>query len=114
VPSAERLRPVLARLPDLGRNRTAQLGHGNDEGIDVNGLRCMALKFVTLAIPSILIAPRVLSGELEVGRAIQAGGAFTAMLSALTVFIDNFELLMPHLDCARPSSPRRWPIALAR
>jgi len=49
--------------------------------------------FITLAIPSIIIAPRILSGELEVGRAIQAGGAFTAMLSALTVFIDNFETL---------------------
>jgi putative ATP-binding cassette transporter len=49
--------------------------------------------FIALAIPSIIIAPRILSGELEVGRAIQAGGAFTAMLSALTVFIDNFEAL---------------------
>jgi putative ATP-binding cassette transporter len=49
--------------------------------------------FVTLALPSIIIAPRILSGELEVGRAVQAGGAFAAMLSALTVFVDNFENL---------------------
>jgi putative ATP-binding cassette transporter len=33
----------------------------------------------------------VISGELEVGRAIQATGAFAAILSALTVIVDNFE-----------------------
>jgi vitamin B12/bleomycin/antimicrobial peptide transport system ATP-binding/permease protein len=49
--------------------------------------------FLTYALPSVLIAPRIISGELEVGRAIQAGGAFAAMLGALTVFVDNFESL---------------------
>jgi len=49
--------------------------------------------FLTYALPSVIIAPRILSGELEVGRALQAGGAFAAMLGALTVFVDNFETL---------------------
>ncbi|HWA74073.1 MAG TPA: ABC transporter ATP-binding protein/permease [Polyangiaceae bacterium] len=49
--------------------------------------------FLALALPSIVVAPRIISGELEVGRAVQASGAFAAMLSALTVFIDNFEIL---------------------
>ncbi len=49
--------------------------------------------FLTYALPSVIIAPRIISGELEVGRAVQAGGAFAAMLSALTVFVDNFETL---------------------
>jgi putative ATP-binding cassette transporter len=49
--------------------------------------------FVTYALPSVVIAPRIISGELEVGRAVTAGGAFTAMLSALTVFVDRFETL---------------------
>jgi vitamin B12/bleomycin/antimicrobial peptide transport system ATP-binding/permease protein len=49
--------------------------------------------FVTYALPSVVIAPRIISGELEVGRAIQAGGAFAAMLGALTVFVDRFETL---------------------
>ncbi len=49
--------------------------------------------FLTYALPSVIIAPRIISGELEVGRAIQAGGAFAAMLGALTVFVDNFESL---------------------
>jgi vitamin B12/bleomycin/antimicrobial peptide transport system ATP-binding/permease protein len=49
--------------------------------------------FLTYALPSVIIAPRIISGELEVGRAVQAGGAFAAMLSALTVFVDHFETL---------------------
>jgi putative ATP-binding cassette transporter len=49
--------------------------------------------FVTLIFPCIIIAPRVLTGELEVGRVVQAVGAFAAMLSALTVFVENFEAL---------------------
>jgi len=52
-----------------------------------------AYTFVTYALPSVVIAPRIISGELEVGRAVTAGGAFTAMLSALTVFVDKFETL---------------------
>lgn len=47
--------------------------------------------FMTIILPSAIIAGRVLSGELEVGRAIQAAGAFAAILSALTVIVDNFE-----------------------
>jgi putative ATP-binding cassette transporter len=49
--------------------------------------------FVTYILPSIIVAPKILSGELEVGRVVQAAGAFAAMLSSLTIFIDNFELL---------------------
>ncbi|HWP08253.1 MAG TPA: ABC transporter ATP-binding protein/permease [Polyangiaceae bacterium] len=48
---------------------------------------------LTLGLPSVIIAPRVLAGELEVGRVVQAAGAFSAILAALTVFIDNFESL---------------------
>lgn len=47
--------------------------------------------FLTVVLPSAIIADRVLSGELEVGRAVQAAGAFAAILGALTVIIDHFE-----------------------
>ena len=47
--------------------------------------------FMTVVLPSAIIAGRVISGELEVGRAIQAAGAFAAVLAALTVIVDNFE-----------------------
>jgi putative ATP-binding cassette transporter len=47
--------------------------------------------FLTLVLPSAIIASRVMSGELEVGHAVQAGGAFTAILAAMTVVIDHFE-----------------------
>jgi putative ATP-binding cassette transporter len=50
-----------------------------------------AYKFLTIVIPSAMIASRVLSGELEVGRATQAAGAFTAILTALAVLVDKFD-----------------------
>ncbi len=52
-----------------------------------------AYSLFTMALPSIIIAPRVLSGDMEVGRIVEAGGAFTAILSALTIFVDNLESL---------------------
>jgi putative ATP-binding cassette transporter len=52
-----------------------------------------AYTFVTYILPSLIVAPRILTGELEVGRVVQAAGAFASMLGALTIFIDNFELL---------------------
>lgn len=48
---------------------------------------------LTLVLPGVILADGVLSGELEVGRAIQATGAFTAVLSAVGVIVDNFESL---------------------
>jgi putative ATP-binding cassette transporter len=48
---------------------------------------------LTLVLPSVLLANGVLSGQLEVGRAIQAAGAFTAVLGAVGVIVDNFESL---------------------
>ena len=52
-----------------------------------------AYGLLTIVLPSALIASRVLSGELEVGSAIQAAGAFAAVLSAMTVIVENFESL---------------------
>ncbi len=48
---------------------------------------------LTLVLPSAIIAERVLAGELEVGMAVRAAGAFTAVLGAISVIIDNFESL---------------------
>ncbi|MFC5462713.1 ABC transporter ATP-binding protein/permease [Massilia niabensis] len=48
---------------------------------------------LTLVLPFVILANGVLSGELEVGRAIQAAGAFTAVLGAVGVIVDNFESL---------------------
>jgi vitamin B12/bleomycin/antimicrobial peptide transport system ATP-binding/permease protein len=47
----------------------------------------------TLVLPALIIAPRVLSGELEVGQVVQATGAFSAILAALSVLVDNLENL---------------------
>ncbi len=48
---------------------------------------------LTLVLPFVILAQGVLSGELEVGRAVQAAGAFTAVLAAVGVIVDNFESL---------------------
>jgi len=48
---------------------------------------------LTLVLPGMILADAVLSGQLEVGRAIQAAGAFTAVLGAVGVIVDNFESL---------------------
>jgi putative ATP-binding cassette transporter len=52
-----------------------------------------AFSQLTLVLPGIILAGGVLSGELEVGRAVQAAGAFTAVLGAVGVIVDNFESL---------------------
>ena len=44
-------------------------------------------------LPSIVIAPRVLSGELEVGRIVEATGAFSAIMGSFTILVDNMESL---------------------
>ena len=48
---------------------------------------------VTLIVPGIILAPQVLSGTLEVGRVVQAAGAFAVIFSALTVIVNNFDTL---------------------
>lgn len=48
---------------------------------------------LTIVLPSAIIAGPVLAGELEVGNAVRAAGAFTAVLSAVSVIVDNFEAL---------------------
>lgn len=47
--------------------------------------------YLAMVLPTLIIAPRVLSGELEVGRIVQATGAFAAVLSAFTVLVDNLD-----------------------
>lgn len=47
--------------------------------------------FLTAVIPTVIIANDVLSDRLEVGLAVQAAGAFAAMLIALTVMVNHFE-----------------------
>jgi putative ATP-binding cassette transporter len=46
-----------------------------------------------MVLPSVVIAPRVLSGELEVGRIVEATGAFSAIMGSLTILLDNMEAL---------------------
>jgi len=79
---------VTERFTELFRNKVRLL----KRTLGLN-LFQYAYSFATYIIPVVIIAPRVLSRELEVGQMTIAVGAFSAMLSSLTIFIDNFELL---------------------
>ena len=48
---------------------------------------------LSLLVPFVVLAADVLSGRLEVGQAVQAGGAFAAVLGAVSLIVDNFESL---------------------
>ncbi len=48
---------------------------------------------LALVLPSVILAQSVLSGEMEVGRAVQATGAFAAVLGSVALIVDNFESL---------------------
>jgi putative ATP-binding cassette transporter len=52
-----------------------------------------AFSRLDMVLPFVILAGGVISGELEVGRAVQAAGAFSAVLSAVGVIVDNFESL---------------------
>ncbi|WP_169737281.1 ABC transporter ATP-binding protein/permease [Simplicispira psychrophila] len=80
---------------------------------------------LTLVVPSIVLAGAVLAGEMEVGRAVQAAGAFTAVLAAVSLIVDNFESLsrfvagidrlhaLSQVVLKTPVSPAPWAEAAA-
>lgn len=47
--------------------------------------------FLIIVLPSMIIADEVLSGRMEVGIAVRAGGAFAAVLGALALIANHFE-----------------------
>lgn len=48
---------------------------------------------LTMIVPGIILAPQVMSGDLEIGSVVQATGAFTQIFSALNVIVSKFDLL---------------------
>lgn len=48
---------------------------------------------LTDILPAVIIANQVLSGDMEVGRLVQATGAFTTILKAVSLIIDKFDAL---------------------
>ncbi|WP_010586754.1 ABC transporter ATP-binding protein/permease [Schlesneria paludicola] len=47
----------------------------------------------TMIIPGIILAPRVMAGEIEIGRVVQATGAFAAIFGALNIVVNKFDVL---------------------
>jgi putative ATP-binding cassette transporter len=48
---------------------------------------------LTDILPAVIIANQVLSGQMEIGRLVQATGAFAAILKAVSLIIDKFDAL---------------------
>jgi putative ATP-binding cassette transporter len=84
-----------------------------------------SFSFFALVLPTIVVAPSVLAGELEVGRAVEATGAFAAMLAALTIVVSYFSEIskfvagverleaLERVLFADDGTPRRGPVASA-
>jgi putative ATP-binding cassette transporter len=47
----------------------------------------------TMIIPGIILAPQVMSGELEIGSVVEATGAFLAIFNALNIVVNKFDIL---------------------
>lgn len=52
-----------------------------------------AYSSATLIIPGIILAPRVMSGELEIGAVVSATGAFVKVFGALNIVVTKFDQL---------------------
>jgi putative ATP-binding cassette transporter len=48
---------------------------------------------LTALLPAVILANQVLRGEMEIGRLVQAIGAFVAILKAVSLIIDKFDAL---------------------
>ena len=57
------------------------------------GLFTHAYDFFPYVLPALIIAPRVLSGELEVGKVTEAAGAFAIIFRSLNFIIERFQSL---------------------
>lgn len=57
------------------------------------GLFTNAYDFLPYVLPAIVIAPQVLSGELEVGKVTEAGGAFARVFASLNFIVNRFTSL---------------------
>ena len=57
------------------------------------GLFTHAYDFFPYVLPAIIIAPRVLSGDLEVGKVTEAAGAFAIIFRSLNFIVQRFQSL---------------------
>ncbi|WP_319419206.1 ABC transporter ATP-binding protein/permease [Pleurocapsa sp. FMAR1] len=53
----------------------------------------LAYNFFPYILPAVIIAPKVFSGELEVGKVTEAAGAFAVIFSSLNFIVDRFQSL---------------------
>ncbi|MEJ2231129.1 MAG: SbmA/BacA-like family transporter, partial [Nitrospirales bacterium] len=57
------------------------------------GLYTNTFKLLPLILPAVIVGPRVLAGDFEVGKVSEAIGAFTAVFYSLNLIVDKFDWL---------------------
>jgi len=57
------------------------------------GMYSNTFKLLPLILPAVIVGPRVLAGDFEVGKVSEAIGAFTAVFYSLNLIVDKFDWL---------------------
>ena len=55
------------------------------------GLYANTFRLMPIILPAIIVGPKVLAGEFEVGKVSEAIGAFTAVFYSLNIIVDKFD-----------------------
>lgn len=81
-------RDLIWRVGDVVKNTLSIIGWNRNLAFFTN-----SYNYAALLVPTLLVAPMFMRGEVEFGVVAQAGGAFATVLAALSLIITQFETL---------------------
>lgn len=87
---------LLMRLLRALRNTAAIIGWNRNLGFFSN-----SYNYAALVLPTVIVAPMYMRGEIEFGVVTQAAGAFAQVLAAASLIITQFEQLSDYLANAQ-------------
>lgn len=87
---------LLMRLIRALRNTVQIIGWNRNLGFFTN-----SYNYAALVIPTVIVAPMYMRGEVEFGVVTQAGGAFAQVLAAVSLIITQFEMLSDYVANAQ-------------
>jgi vitamin B12/bleomycin/antimicrobial peptide transport system ATP-binding/permease protein len=77
---------IIGKLSALIRNTVLVIGWNRNLAFFTTGYH-----FLSLLIPTVVVAPRVLRGEVDFGAITQAASAFAQILAAVSLIVTQFE-----------------------
>ena len=87
---------LLMRLLRALRNTTLIIGWNRNLGFFTN-----SYNYAALVLPTVIVAPMYMRGEIEFGVVTQAAGAFAQVLAAVSLIITQFEQLSDYVANAQ-------------